>query len=243
MTTLDGARVVVFGASSGVGRAAAKRAGQLGARVVLVGREAARLEEARAEAGAGAQAFVVDGRDAAALPKLFADVGAIRHLFVPAGMTDPAGKFVGELQMDGFKKTFEDKFWVQMAVAHAAAPHVESGGSITLVSGGAAHRALPGMVNVAAVNGAIEAVVPTLARELAPTRVNCISPGTLNTGYWRGVPDEALQGIFGRVAGALPAGRVGTADDVAEAAVFLMTSSFVTGQVLQVDGGLELSSL
>ncbi len=243
MQSLQGTKAVVFGASSGVGRATAKLLAAHGAQVVLAGRDAARLEEARADAGQDARAVVVEGREPAALTAFFQGVGAFHHLVIPAGMTNPAGPFVGELTMEGFRQTFEDKFWVQMSVAHAGAPLIVRGGSITLISGGAAHRALPGMVNVAAVNGAIEAVVPTLARELAPTRVNVISPGTLDTGYWRGVPEATLKGIFERAAKALPAGRVGTADDIAEAALFLATNSFVTGQVLQVDGGIELSSL
>jgi NAD(P)-dependent dehydrogenase (short-subunit alcohol dehydrogenase family) len=82
-----------------------------------------------------------------------------------------------------------------------------------------------------------------LAVELAPTRVNAISPGSLRTIYWTGVPEEQLEQLFGRMAKALPAGRVGTAEDVANAVLFLITSSFVTGTVLAVDGGLPQASL
>jgi NAD(P)-dependent dehydrogenase (short-subunit alcohol dehydrogenase family) len=102
---------------------------------------------------------------------------------------------------------------------------------------------MKGMVNIAAVNGAIDAVVPTLALELAPTRVNSISPGTLRTSYWTGVPDAQLEQIFDRMAKALPVGRVGTADDIANAVLFLLTTGYVTGTVLVVDGGLPHASL
>jgi NAD(P)-dependent dehydrogenase (short-subunit alcohol dehydrogenase family) len=109
--------------------------------------------------------------------------------------------------------------------------------------GGANRRAMRGMVNIAAVNGALDAVVPTLALELAPTRVNSVSPGNLRTTYWKGLADEEQQKIFDRKAMALPAGRIGTAEDVANAVLFLVTTSYVTGTVLAVDGGLPLASL
>ena len=80
---------------------------------------------------------------------------------------------------------------------------------------------MKGMVNIAAVNGALDAVVPTLALELAPTRVNAISPGTLRTTYWEGLPEAELEKIFGRMAAGLPAGRVGTPEDVAQAVLFV----------------------
>jgi NAD(P)-dependent dehydrogenase (short-subunit alcohol dehydrogenase family) len=99
------------------------------------------------------------------------------------------------------------------------------------------------MTNIAAVNAAIDGIVPTLALELAPTRVNAISPGTLRTSYWTGVPDEQLEAIFERSAQGLPAGRVGNPDDIANAVLFLVTTPFVTGTVLAVDGGLPHSSL
>jgi NAD(P)-dependent dehydrogenase (short-subunit alcohol dehydrogenase family) len=99
------------------------------------------------------------------------------------------------------------------------------------------------MANIAAANGALDGIVPTLALELAPTRVNSVSPGTLRTSYWKGLPDEEQDKIFDRMAAALPAGRVGTAEDVAQAVLFLVTSSFVTGIVLPVDGGLPFASL
>lgn len=243
MERLQGRRVVVFGASSGVGEATALAAASAGAEVVLTGRDAERVAAVAERAGNGARGVVVDGRDAGAVRRFFDEAGEVHHLVVPAGQTTRGGAWVGELTLERFRDNFEGKFWVQIGAVHAGAPHVVRGGSITLISGGAAHRALPGMADIAAINGALEAVVPPLARELAPTRVNAISPGTLATGYWRGVPQGSLDAIFGRVAAGLPAGRVGTAEDIAAAALFLMTSDFVTGTVLAVDGGIAVSSL
>jgi len=245
---LDGQKVVVFGASSGVGLATAQTLAEHGASVVITARDARGIADALAQIraavpSAAVDGTAVDGRDEDAVRRFFAETGAIDHLVIPAGATDRGGSFVDTMTAQSFRATFEGKFWVQMNVAHSGACHVTSGGSVTFFSGGAAHRALRGMVNVAAVNGAIEAVVPALALELAPTRVNAISPGTLATSYWKGVPEAQQREIFARTAAALPAGRVGTAQDIANAVLFLVTTSYVTGTVLQVDGGVSHSTL
>lgn len=243
MTTeeLRGQRVVVFGASSGAGLASAGIAQALGAEVMVVGRDAAKLKEAAAQFEGRISVFAVDGRDPAAVDDFFSKAGEIDHLIIPAGATSPGGEFATAMTRQAFRETFEGKFWVQVNVAYAGARKLRKGGSIILFSGAAAHRALRGMANVAAVNGALEAIVPTLALELAPTRVNAISPGTLDTPYWTGVPDARKAEIFQRQAELLPAGRVGTADDIARAVRFLLTTSFATGTVVRVDGGLPLS--
>lgn len=238
---LGGQRVVIFGASSGVGLATGELAVSLGAEVVLVGRDAQKLKAAADRFQRAPQIEAVDGQDVAAVGALFSRLGEIDHLVIPAGVTSPGGEFSGPMTLEAFRSTFETKFWVQVNVAYAGARRLRRGGSITFFSGGAAHRALKGMSNVAAVNGALEAIVPTLALELAPTRVNAISPGTLDTPYWTGVPDENKAAIFGRQAELLPAGRVGTASDIANAMRFLLLTPFATGTVVRVDGGLPLS--
>ncbi|HEY4122413.1 MAG TPA: SDR family oxidoreductase [Byssovorax sp.] len=240
---LEGQKVVVFGGGSGVGLAAARLLASHGAEVVISGRGADKLAKAAKESPGDVTGRAVDGRDVAAVKAFFAEVGAFDHLVISAGQTSRGGSFLDDLDDAKLRETFDGKFWVQVTAAHAGARHVRPGGSITFFSGGASRRAMKGMVNIAAVNGAIDAIVPTLALELAPTRVNAISPGTLRTTYWTGVPDAQLEQIFGRMANALPAGRVGTADEIANAVLFLVTTGFVTGSVLAIDGGLPHASL
>ncbi|HEV7556978.1 MAG TPA: SDR family oxidoreductase [Kofleriaceae bacterium] len=228
-------RIVVFGGGSGVGLAAAKLLAARGAEVIIAGRELGSID--------GFRTYAVDGKDVAAIEAFFEQVGAIDHLVITAGATNRGGSFVDDITDASFRATFDGKFWVQVNVAQRGARRVRKGGSITLFSGGANRRALRGMVNVAAVNGALDAIVPTLAVELAPTRVNSISPGTLRTTYWAGMPDQQLEQIFSHAAAGLPAGRVGTADDIARAVQFVIDSEFMTGTVLCIDGGLPHSSL
>jgi NAD(P)-dependent dehydrogenase (short-subunit alcohol dehydrogenase family) len=240
---LEGQRVVVFGGASGAGLASAKLLASKGASVVVAGRSASKLADVTKEYAGRMTAHEVDGKDVAAVKAFFDGLGAFDHLVITAGATNRGGSFKDDITDATFRETFEGKFWVQVTVAHAAARHIRAGGSITFFSGGASRRALAGMVNIAAVNGALDAIVPTLALELAPTRVNSISPGTLRTSYWEGVPEAQLEQIFARVAKGLPAGRVGTVDDIANAVLFLVTTGFVTGTVLAVDGGLPHSAL
>jgi NAD(P)-dependent dehydrogenase (short-subunit alcohol dehydrogenase family) len=241
--TLSGQRAVVFGGGSGAGLASAKLLAASGAEIVIAGRGAARVEPTAADFPAGVSTHDVDGRDTAAVDRFFAAAGAFDHLVITAGQTNRGGGFLEQITNETFRETFDGKFWVQIAAAHAGARQVRRGGSITFFSGGASRHAIRGMANIAAANGALDGIVPTLALELAPTRVNSVSPGTLRTTYWKGLPDEEQEKVFDRMAAALPAGRVGTAQDVAQAVLFLVTSSFVTGIVLPVDGGLPLASL
>lgn len=240
---LEGKKVVVFGGGSGVGLAAAKLCATHGADIVLAGRRADELERARASfGGAKVTTRSVDGKDVAAVKAFFEEVGPFDHLVITAGQTNRGGSFLDDITDEKFRATFDGKFWVQVTAAQAGARHIRPGGSITFFSGGASRRALAGMANIAAVNAAIDGLVPTLALELAPTRVNAISPGTLRTTYWAGVSDEQLERVFGNMAKALPAGRVGTADEVARAVLFVLTTGFVTGSVLAIDGGLPHAS-
>lgn len=228
-------RIVVFGGGSGVGLAAAKLLAARGAEVIIAGRALKPIE--------GFRTYAVDGKDVAAIESFFEQVGTIDHLVITAGATNRGGSFVDDITDASFRATFDGKFFVQVNVAQRGARRVRKGGSITFFSGGANRRALKGMVNVAAVNGALDAIVPTLAVELAPTRVNSISPGTLRTSYWDGMPEQQLEQVFAHAAAGLPAGRVGTADDIARAVQFVIDSEFMTGSVLCIDGGLPHSSL
>jgi NAD(P)-dependent dehydrogenase (short-subunit alcohol dehydrogenase family) len=100
---------------------------------------------------------------------------------------------------------------------------------------------MPGTAGLAAINGAIEAAVPTLAKELAPTRINAVSPGVIDTPWWDAMPEEAKATIFRQAAERLPVRRVGRPEDVAQAIVFLVHDSFVTGTIIEVDGGGHLN--
>jgi NAD(P)-dependent dehydrogenase (short-subunit alcohol dehydrogenase family) len=114
------------------------------------------------------------------------------------------------------------------------------GRDLSAVAGPLTRAALPGTAGLAAVNGALEAMVPPLAVELAPLRVNAVSPGVIETPWWDGMPAEERTAMFAEHAAALPVGRVGRPEDVAQAILLTATNGFVTGSVVECNGGLSL---
>jgi NAD(P)-dependent dehydrogenase (short-subunit alcohol dehydrogenase family) len=120
-------------------------------------------------------------------------------------------------------------------------PQMNSGGSFVLFSGVNAFKVNVGYLGVAITNGAVDFLTRSLAVELAPLRVNAISPGVIDTGAWDTMGEDGKRAYFEHISGSNPAGRIGTPDDVADAVLFAMTNSFLTGVTLKVDGGEPLT--
>lgn len=139
------------------------------------------------------------------------------------------------------RAAFDAKFWGYWRVVHALVAKIADGGSITLVTGAAARAALPGTSGVAAVNGPLEALSKELAVELAPIRVNTVSPGLTATEAYDGLPNEAREAMFAGAAARLPAGRTGLPQDIAHAVLMTATNAVVTGSTLDIDGGAHLA--
>ena len=222
-------KAVFVGGSSGIGLAAARKAVDAGWDVVVVSRDPIRAE-------IDAEKVALDVTDPAAVHALFGSLGPIDHLV--SSTVARAGGPAKELDLDAARKAFETKLWGPFGVIQAA----DVRGSIVLMSGVAASTPMRGGAATAAVNGAVEALVRTLAVELAPVRVNAVSPGIIDTPTWHAMADDHREAMFTRLAGSLPVGRVGSAEDVANGIWHLLTNEFVTGTVLQVDGGHRLAA-
>jgi NAD(P)-dependent dehydrogenase (short-subunit alcohol dehydrogenase family) len=232
---LTGQSVVITGGSSGIGCATAEAALEAGAaRVVLAARDPSRLEAARAALGDRAEPHVLDVTDEAAAAAAFAAIGTFDHL-----VTAAAGTYRGRIaQTDtaAARALFEAKYWGQHHCLKHAAGRVRC--SVTLFSGWISRKPMEGTATLAAIDAAIEALARVASLELAPVRVNAVTPGMIDTPLWGARLSAAAQRAhFERVGAALPVGRAGTARDVAQAVLFLMTNGFVTGAVLDVDGG------
>ena len=229
-------RIVVLGGSAGVGFAVAARAAREGARVVVASHDPGRVERAVARIPGG-QGQVVDLRSEAAVRALFHRLGGpIDHLVYTAGeelLLSP----LSEMDLQAARRFFELRYWGALAAVQAARPHLARDGSIVLTSGGAAHRPFPGFVIGASICAAVEATARTLAIELAPIRVNVVTPGFVDTDLWSNIPPDARAQMFRDAAAKLPAGRVGTPEDLAEHYLGFMRGGYVTGQTLIVDGG------
>lgn len=238
--TLDGQRAWVFGGSSGIGQACALALATLGAQVIVAGRDRARLDATLALLPADARAESVDVADEAALRAALQHQGGFDHLVLSLA----AGSALGPLrQLDeaALRRTFEGKFWPYMRVSLAALPHLRGAGSITWITGAAARAAIPGMSAIAATNGALHAMLGPLARELAPLRVNAVSPGFIDTPYWdKALDDAARERTYATMAAMVPAQRVGTPAEVAQAVTLCVNNGFITGSVIDCDGGRKL---
>jgi NAD(P)-dependent dehydrogenase (short-subunit alcohol dehydrogenase family) len=232
--TLAGRRVVVVGGTSGMGLATVRAAAELGADVVAAGRRSL-AERAPID---GVRQAEVDVTDEASVRALFEDVEELDHLLVSSSPGAP-GPFL-EQDLAAARTFLDGKFLGSWTCARYAAPRMRAGGSITFVSGCAVVRPPGNAAMVTAAFAAVEALARALALELGPLRVNTIRPGYTDSEMWSGLSDADRDDLRRRVAAAMPVGRMGTPEDIAHAAVFLMTSRQTTGAVLEVSGGETL---
>ncbi|MFM9449039.1 SDR family oxidoreductase [Streptomyces acidiscabies] len=227
-------RVVIMGGTSGIGLATAKALAADGAEVTVTGRDAARLEAAR---GIPATAVRLDATDETEVAEFFARTGPIDHLVLAFSPGAVGLGPLADVKLADVRAAFEGKLFPYLFAVQQA----EVTGSITLLSAATARSALAGTTALAAVNGAIERAVSPLAAELAPVRVNAVSPGAVDTPWWSFLPEEARQAQFAAAADTVPAGRVGAPADVAAAIRYLIGAEYVTGSVLPVDGGMTVA--
>jgi NAD(P)-dependent dehydrogenase (short-subunit alcohol dehydrogenase family) len=240
MTALDGRRVAVIGGSAGIGLATARLLASRHAKVMIGGRDPQRLAQARASLGGGAETIQVDAGDPESLRRFYEQAGSFDDLVLTVTRRGGAGPAAALADQD-LLGAFAGKTIAQLQAVALALPYLAERGSITLVTAGSAQSALPGTAGLAAVNGALEAAVPVLARELGPRRVNAVSPGVIETGWWDELPEAERRAAFASFAERAPAGRNGTPQDVAHAIAALVENGFITGVVLPCDGGLRLT--
>ena len=233
--SLAGKKVVVVGGSSGIGLATAELAKSEGAEIVIASRNAERLKAAADKLGA--KAIAADVTNDESVVNLFKDCGPVDHVVVTAAQLR-SGPFK-TVAMEDVRATMEGKFWGAWRCARAA--EFRAGGSLTLVSGFLSIRPRPNSAIVGAVNGAIESLARSLALELAPVRVNCVSPGIIDTPIRAAMPEAARRDMLAKIAAALPAGRVGAGDDIARQILAFMTIGFATGSIVYIDGGALIS--
>ncbi|MGP0090035.1 MAG: SDR family oxidoreductase [Xanthobacteraceae bacterium] len=236
---LEGKKAVVVGGTSGIGLAAAVELHRSGAQVRITGRTRDKAAAAATAIGDRTTGDAVDARDAAKLQAFFATVGEFDHLIVALGGGSAIGAFK-ELDEVKMRAGFDNKFWPYLNVIRVGADNIRGSGSITLITGAAGRRAIKGMSGLAAVNGALQAIIGPLALEFAPVRVNAISPGLIATPYWDRMPEGARKAMYEHSAATVPVGRVGAPSDIGHAVLFLVSNGFTTGAILDCDGGARL---
>ncbi|MBB3196259.1 SDR family oxidoreductase [Roseateles terrae] len=210
---------VVIGGHTGIGRAVSQALRERPGRVIEAGRRSG-----------------LDLTDTAAVQRFFDELGGVDHVVVTAGSQAPSGPLL-DVPLPIAKAAFDTKFWGSLAVAQSSARWIRPGGSLTLTSGFLARRAVPGTFVKTAMNAGLEAVAKVLARELAPLRVNVVSPGLTDTEAYAAMTPEARGAMLDRASQSLPVGRAGRPEDVAQVYLLAIDNPFMTGAVLDVDGG------
>jgi NAD(P)-dependent dehydrogenase (short-subunit alcohol dehydrogenase family) len=236
-TTLRDRTVVVIGRGSGIARAISLAARSAGARVVVAGRDPAALRAAYSENDV--QAERVDVTDDESIAALADRLGSIDHLVTTASAR--ARGLLPDLDRDAIRRSFDTKVIGPIMLAKHFAPKMADNGSFTLFSGVAAFKPAIGYLGVAVTNGAADFLARSLALEMAPIRVNAISPGVVDTGIWDSLGADGKQEYFEHFRTHNPARRIGTVDDIADTVLFAMTNPFLTGMTLRVDGGEPLT--
>jgi NAD(P)-dependent dehydrogenase (short-subunit alcohol dehydrogenase family) len=228
---LKGKKVVVVGGSSGIGLATAEMAKREGADIIIASRNVARLDAIAEKLNAIAIPADVTSDDSVAT--LFKRCGPVDHVVVTAAQLR-TGPFK-TVSMEDVRSTMECKFWGAWRVAKSA--EIRPGGSLSLVSGYLSIRPRPNSAIISAANGALESLARALALEMAPVRVNAVSPGIIDTPIRAAMPEAARREMLAQTAAKLPVGRVGVGEDVARQILAFMTIGFATGSIVYLDGG------
>ncbi|MEW9309995.1 SDR family NAD(P)-dependent oxidoreductase [Labrys neptuniae] len=245
MGKLDGKVVVITGATTGIGLAAAMRFAAEGARLFITGRRQKQLDEAVDAIGSGVRGVRGDVGNLADLDRLFAvvkdEAGSIDVLFANAG----GGEFaaIGAITEEHFDATFRTNVKGTLFTVQKALPLLKDGGCIILTGSTAGSTGTPTFSVYSATKAAIRAFARTWILDLADRkiRVNVLAPGNTSTPGWHGLTssEQAHDEMLRAAEQSIPLGRLADPAEIASAALFLASddSSFVTGIELFVDGG------
>jgi len=231
-------RVLVIGRPSGIAGAVVQASCAAGAHVIVAGRDPRKLE--LAYAGTGVRVDAVDLTSDDSIAALAGRLDRVDHVVSTASAR--ARGSLEQLERDDVRLSFDTKVIGPLMLAkHLRSKINPVGGSLVLFSGVAAFQIHAGTLAVAITNGAADTLTRSLAVEMAPVRVNAISPGTIDTGAWDALGERGKADYYAHVAASNPVRRIGTPREVAQAVLFCMENTFLTGQTLKVDGGQQLA--
>ena len=232
---IDGKKAIVFGGTSGIGLSATQMLSDKGAHVVALSRNPEKLQNV--PKNVVTKKMNVLDRDA--LEQFFQEVGEYDILVNSAtGGARAVGPFLS-MDLDGYKASF-DKLWGYTNVVRYGTKYLKNKGNIVLVSGSPARKCRPGQIAISSVGGAVEAFARGIAPEIAPKRINIVSPGIIDT------PMSPLQGkeredYYKNTTNNNLIPRAGTPDEVATGIIFAIENEFITGTTIDIDGGWLIS--
>jgi NAD(P)-dependent dehydrogenase (short-subunit alcohol dehydrogenase family) len=236
---LSDKRIVILGGSSGIGLAVAQQAAAQGAHVVIASSNAKRVQQAAQTIRGTVEGLTVDLSDEKAIQDFFAKLGDFDHLVFTAGDTLHLGE-IATADLEKAHQAFDLRYWAALAAVKHGSPKIRRSGSIVLTTGVAGQRPHKGWAFGASVTSAVEGLTRALAVELAPLRVNAVSPGVVRTNLWENMTEHDRDAMYQNIGQKLLVGRVGEADEIAHSYLYLMREGYSTGQVIVVDGGGSL---
>ena len=232
---INGKKAIVFGGTSGIGLSATQMLSDKGAHVIALSRNPDKLTNV--PQNVTTKKMNVLDRDA--LEKFFQEVGEYDILVNSAtGGARAVGPFLS-MDLDGYRASF-DKLWGYTNVVRYGTKYLKDNGNIVLVSGSPARKCRPGQIAISSVGGAVEAFARGIAPEIAPKRINIVSPGIIDT------PMSPLQGkeredYYKNTTNNNLIPRAGTPDEVATGIIFAIENEFITGTTIDIDGGWLIS--
>jgi NAD(P)-dependent dehydrogenase (short-subunit alcohol dehydrogenase family) len=237
--SLRGQRIVALGGTSGIGLAVVQSALTEGAQVVVASSRQDHVGEVGAELARRSprsEAQLVDVADEDSIEHFFERIGPFDHLVYTAGENLPLGPLAAA-DLGQARQRFEIRYWGAVAAIKYGMRSIREDGSIVLTSGFSATRPRAGWTSQASIQSAVEGLSRALAVELAPIRVNCVSPGLARTPRWDALSEADRLALYEREERRLPVARVGEAHELAAAYIYFMKNAYATGNVLNVDGG------
>ena len=232
---IDGKKAIVFVGTSGIGLSATQMLSDKGAQVIALSRNPEKLQNV--PKNVKTKKMNVLDRDA--LEQFFEEIGEYDILVNSAtGGTRAVGPFLS-MDLDGYRASF-DKLWGYTNVVRYGTKFLKDNGNIVLVSGSPARKCRPGQIAISSVGGAVEAFARGIAPEIAPKRINIVSPGIIDT------PMSPLQGkeredYYKNTTNNNLIPRAGTPDEVATGIIFAIENEFITGTTIDIDGGWLIS--
>lgn len=235
---LEDQSVLIIGRPSGIAGAVVDAARDAGAKVVIAGRGKAQLDAAYGD-DPNITTEIVDLTDDASIAALAQRLRTVDHIVSTASAR--ARGVLADLDRDAIRLSFDTKVIGPLMLAKHFAPRMNQHGSIVIFAGVASAKIAVGTMGVAITNGSAEVLSRSLALELAPIRVNAISPGVIDTGAWDAFGQQGKADYFAHIGSTNPAGRIGTVQDIAAGVIFALTNTFLTGTTLHIDGGEPLT--
>lgn len=236
---LTGKKVVILGGSSGIGLATAKAAAAEGANLVIVSSNQQRINKALTELPQGSKGFAVDLTNEQQVQNFFTQLGGFDHLVYTAGESLQLIT-IADVAIADAQQFFNLRYWGAFTAVKYASPYINTGGSITLTGGVAGLRPGSGWSLGASICAAMEGFMRAMALELAPVRVNLVSPGVVKTNLWSNMTEADRENLYTGIGNTLPVKRVGEAEDIAQTYLYLIHQQYGTGQTIVVDGGSVL---